>query len=343
MPARCDGSLGAIRSAMASLSGPAFGVSHGTPRASSVCAGLAQEAGELGPRPPGSCGQSLRMSSAMPGPYAPLAAVAGRRGEQLRQLAHGVGRSARSARRGRSSSACAMTSSSSAGAPHSPASAGMTTFPSAVSSRCRCGSPVEKAPAGAELPEHDAEGVEVDAAVAHLLARDLGRDVPGLGEDDPGDRVAPAVVAARGAEVDELDLARVAHHHVLRREVAVDDAEGRAVRAGPLVHVGERLGHFDGDGDRVGPARCACPSGWRAAGRRSGRGPRRTRPRCTARRRRRWPPRGPGRPPGAAAAACTRASSRNRARNDPSWMWSRRTVLTMHARSAPSMPVVAPR
>ena len=70
---------------------------------------------------------------------------------------------------------------------------------------------------GTGAPEHDPERVEIDPPVADLLPRHLRRDVAGLREDDPRDRVAAPVVAARGAEVDELHLARVADHHVLRR------------------------------------------------------------------------------------------------------------------------------
>ena len=112
----------------------------------------------------------------------------------------------------------------------------------------------EEALSGAELPEHDADGVDVDAPVADLLARDLRRDVAGLREDDARDGVAAAVVPARRAEVDELHLAGVADHDVLRGEIAVDDAERRAVGAGALVHVREGLAHLDGEGAGLRPA-----------------------------------------------------------------------------------------
>ena len=112
----------------------------------------------------------------------------------------------------------------------------------------------EQALAGAELPQHDAHRVHVDATVADLLARDLRSDVAGLREHDTGDGVAAAVVPARGAEVDQLQLAGVADHHVLGREIAVDDPERSAVRASALVHVRERLAHLDHDRDRLGPA-----------------------------------------------------------------------------------------
>src|SRR5580658_127802 len=112
----------------------------------------------------------------------------------------------------------------------------------------------QKSTPRAQLPEDDAERIDVDSAVAHLLARHFGRDVSGLREYDPGDGVAAAVVASSRAEIDELDLARVAHHYVLRRQIAMDDAEGGTVRPGAFVHVGQRLRNLDRDGDRVRPA-----------------------------------------------------------------------------------------
>ncbi len=111
----------------------------------------------------------------------------------------------------------------------------------------------EEASPRAELPEHDAQGEEIDAPVADLLACHFGGHVAGLGEDHAGDGAALPVETPRGAEVDELDLSRVAHHHVLRGEVAVHDAERRAVDPGSVVHVRERLRHFDGNGERVRP------------------------------------------------------------------------------------------
>ncbi len=141
-----------------------------------------------------------------------------------------------------------MTSSSSLRALDEVGDAGSTTSPPlAASSRCFCGSPVRKRRPAQSSQSMMPSGVEVDAPVADLLPRDLGRDVPGLREDDARDRVASAVLSARGAEVDELHLARVADHHVLRRKVAVDDAERRPVGARALVDVGER----------VAPSRCA--------------------------------------------------------------------------------------
>ncbi len=211
--------------------------------------------------------------------------------------------------------------------------------PAAASSRCRCGSPSEEAPPLAELPEHDAEGVEVDAPVADLLPRHLRRHVPGLREDDAGDRVAAPVLPARRAEVDELHLADVADHHVLRAEVAVDDAERRAVDARRARGRARAPGPSRSRSRPPRASRPAPPSGWRAAARRRGERPSTystTRVRLAVLVGR--SPRAPARRPGGSAAtapAPRRGSARGTTRRGcgrgaPS---SRRT-----ARSAPSMP-----
>ena len=279
--------------------------------------------------------------------HAALAALAARAPSEssLPSAARGLRGATRSDRRDRSRVSCAMTSSSSVGrAERRARAAGPRACPPRRRRGASAASPLEEAAARAELPEHDAEGVEVDAPVADLLPRDLGRDVAGLREDDAGDRVAAAVVAARGAEVDELHLARVADHHVLRRQIAVHDAERRAVGAGALVDVGERLAPSRARSRRPRPSRCARRSGSRAL--------RTSREAaaldvlddaCTARRCSSVAASSTCATPGWWSCDCTRASSRKRARNDPSWMWSRRIVFTTHGRSAPSMPVVAAR
>ena len=81
----------------------------------------------------------------------------------------------------------------------------------------------EEAPPRSELPQHHAEGVEIGRNAAGRVVGDLGRDVAGLCEHDAGDRVAAPVFAARRAEVDELRVAAVADHDVLR-------ATGRGAR-----------------------------------------------------------------------------------------------------------------
>src|SRR5690606_36043095 len=59
--------------------------------------------------------------------------------------------------------------------------------------------------------------------------------------------------SARGAEVDQLHVAAVADHHVLRTEVAVHDLERLARRIRALVNVSERFAERDPDGHRVRP------------------------------------------------------------------------------------------
>ena len=251
-----------VRAAIASLTGPAAGVSPGARPVAERCSRLAQQARELAARPrparaARACASAARCARARrarrPRPRAPTRAAS-------RAPARRATR-ARSARRGRSCVSFAMTSSSSFGAPHGSAMRGTRTLPAAASSRCRCGSVVRKRRPAQSSQSMMPERVEVDAPVADLLARDLGRDVAGLREDDAGDGVAAAVVAARGAEVDELHLARVADHHVLRRQVAVHDAERRAVGPGALVHVGERLGDLDRDRRRR-PAQAISMPAW---------------------------------------------------------------------------------
>ena len=112
----------------------------------------------------------------------------------------------------------------------------------------------EEAPAGDQLPQHDAERVDVGRSAAGSVVGDFGRDVAGLGEDDAGDRVAAPVFPARGAEIDQLDVAAVADHHVLRAEIAVHDLERTAARVGALVHVRERFGKRDAESHRVRPS-----------------------------------------------------------------------------------------
>nr|WP_236644646.1 hypothetical protein [Sorangium cellulosum] len=112
---------------------------------------------------------------------------------------------------------------------------------------------LEEAAPRAQLPEHDPERVEVDPRVARIAVRDLRRDVARLREHDARDRVAAPVLSAGGPEVDDLHVAGEAEHHVLGRQVAVDDAERGARRVLALVHVGERLGDHRRDRDRLRP------------------------------------------------------------------------------------------
>ncbi len=111
----------------------------------------------------------------------------------------------------------------------------------------------DKAAPRAKLPDDDAESIEVDATIAGLLPRDFRSDVSGLGEDDAGHGVASAVLSSSCAKIDEFDLAAVADHHILRRHIAMHDAQRRAVRRRAPVHVSQRLGNLEADRDHHGP------------------------------------------------------------------------------------------
>src|SRR5260221_6761285 len=65
--------------------------------------------------------------------------------------------------------------------------------------------------------------------------------------------MAAAVFASRSAEVEQLHVAAVPDHDVLRAEIAVHDAERLSVRVRSLVDVCERLGERDADGDGFCP------------------------------------------------------------------------------------------
>ncbi len=99
----------------------------------------------------------------------------------------------------------------------------------------------ERARAG-ELVEHDAGGEHVGAAVDRLAAPLLGRHVRELALHHALFLVD--VARARDAEVDDLHRAVPRHQHVLRGDVAVDDAERLAELVGLAVRVVEALGHL---------------------------------------------------------------------------------------------------
>ena len=86
--------------------------------------------------------------------------------------------------------------------------------------------PRERRLAGEHLIEHRAQRVDVAALVAALALHLLGRDVVGRAQRrrEPHLRDAPRILLQCDAEVDDLDAVAVAHHDVLRLQVAVHHA-----------------------------------------------------------------------------------------------------------------------
>ena len=96
--------------------------------------------------------------------------------------------------------------------------------------------------AGQQLIQHDAAGEDVRATVNRLAAHLLGRHIGELAFED----ARLGLGLARGlhfgdAEVDELDLALVADHDVLRGYIAVDQLQVIAQRVLLAVRVVQRL------------------------------------------------------------------------------------------------------
>jgi hypothetical protein len=105
-----------------------------------------------------------------------------------------------------------------------------------------------------ELPKNHAESVKICGNAAGRIVGDLGRDVAGLCEYDARDGLAAPVLTPRGTEIDQLDLTAVAHHHVLRAQIAVHDLERLAIGVGALVNVRQAFGHAHAERQRLGPA-----------------------------------------------------------------------------------------
>ncbi|MFO0668327.1 MAG: hypothetical protein U0235_01695 [Polyangiaceae bacterium] len=116
---------------------------------------------------------------------------------------------------------------------------------------------VERA-TGQDLPEDDAERVDVAAPVDALAARLLGRHVSELSLEDAG--LLDEQLGARDPEIGDLHRAVVREEDVLRRHVAVDDLEGRPRLVLLLVRVVEALGRF-ADDVRADPGREPRPLG----------------------------------------------------------------------------------
>ena len=96
-----------------------------------------------------------------------------------------------------------------------------------------------------DLPEHDAQREHVGAVVDLLGGGLLGRHVLDLPLEAARAGVRDAAERARDAEVDQLHRALERDEHVLRRDVAVHDAQRAPVAVGERVRVAEparRLG-----------------------------------------------------------------------------------------------------
>ena len=109
----------------------------------------------------------------------------------------------------------------------------------------------EELPAGEQLPENDAGGVEIGAAVDLLAARLLGRHVADLAVDDPGRGLLDLQGGRRQPEVGQPHLAAVREQHVRRRDVPVHQLDvAEVVRVVEAArHLARQVG---GDVDRKG-------------------------------------------------------------------------------------------
>ncbi len=104
----------------------------------------------------------------------------------------------------------------------------------------------EQALAGQKLIQHDAQRENIRASVERLAAHLLGRHIRKLALGRAA--FALAVRLNLGdAEVDQLDLALVADHHVRRRDVAVHQVEVVAQRVLFVVGVVQALAQLHGD------------------------------------------------------------------------------------------------
>ena len=83
----------------------------------------------------------------------------------------------------------------------------------------------EKLPAGEQLPQDHARGVDVAATVESFRARLFRRHVADLAVDHPRGSLLQFQGRGGQAEVGQLDLARIGEQHVGRRYVAVDETE----------------------------------------------------------------------------------------------------------------------
>ncbi len=118
--------------------------------------------------------------------------------------------------------------------------------------RARRASRREELPAGEQLPENDAGGVEIGAAVDLLAARLLGRHVADLAVDDSGRGLLDLQGGRGQPEVGQPNLAAVREQHVGRRDVPMhqlDVAEVVGVEEAARHLARQVGGDVDGKGD----------------------------------------------------------------------------------------------
>ena len=113
--------------------------------------------------------------------------------------------------------------------------------------RVEIGVHAEEALVGRELPEHDAEREDVGRAIDLGAAHLLGRHVRELALERARARRREPVGDLGDAEVDDLRVAVVGDEEVVRRDVAVDEAEELAVLAAQLVRRVQALGRVGAD------------------------------------------------------------------------------------------------
>src|SRR5439155_1600169 len=95
--------------------------------------------------------------------------------------------------------------------------------------------------------EEDAAGEHVAASVDGVTLDLLGRHVAELSLEDSRLRLLQPAFRLCDPEVDQLHLTLEADEHVLRRDVAVHDAERPALRVALAVRMVERLADLRGD------------------------------------------------------------------------------------------------
>jgi hypothetical protein len=94
---------------------------------------------------------------------------------------------------------------------------------------------LEEATHREHLPDDDAERVDVAAPIDPLPLRLLGRHEPELALEDARGALLGEAARLRDAEVDELDVPRRRHEHVLGAHVAMHEVQLLAVVVGGLV------------------------------------------------------------------------------------------------------------